>query len=150
MLVGRVVETAAIEGVLAAGREGRSGVLVVRGEAGVGKSALLQHAIDGAEEFTVLRGLGVEVEVERGYEALHQLLRPVLGGIDELPEPQAAALRAAFALSNETVDERFRVFLGVLGLLSEAAEDRPLLCVVDDAQWLDKASADALVFVARR
>src|SRR6185437_2134507 len=84
------------------------------------------------------------------FAALHQILRPVLDRIERLPEPQAAALRSAFALSAETVDERFRVSLGVLGLLSEVAEERPLLYLVDDAQWLDRASADALLFVARR
>src|SRR5262249_51155533 len=99
---------------------------------------------------TVLRALGIEVESELAYAALHQILRPALDRIARLPDPQAAALRAAFALSSETVDERFRVSLGVLGLLAEAAEDRPVLCVIDDAQWLDQASADALVFVARR
>ena len=147
MLVGRTAETAAIDRLLAAASEGRSGVLVVRGEAGVGKSALLDHAVEHADGFRVLRGVGVEVESELAYAALHQILRPVFDGIERLPEPQAAALRAAFALSNETVDERFRVSLGVLGLLSEVAEERPLLCLVDDAQWLDQASADALVFV---
>src|SRR5262245_42192439 len=150
MLIGRAAETAAIEGLLANAREGRSGVLVVRGEAGVGKSALLEHAVAKAGGFRILRGVGVEVESELAYAALHQILRPVFDRIDRLPEPQAASLRAAFALSDETVDERFRVSLGVLGLVAEVAEETPLLCVVDDAQWLDQASADALVFVARR
>ena len=150
MLIGRDRETAAIEDLLAQARERRSGVLVVRGEAGVGKSALLEHALEGADGFTVLRGVGVEVESELAYAALHQILRPVFDRIEHLPAPQAAALRAAFALSAEQVDERFRVSLGALGLISEVAEERPVLCLVDDAQWLDQASADALVFVARR
>jgi DNA-binding CsgD family transcriptional regulator len=150
MLVGRSAETAMIDRALATAREGRSSVLVVRGEAGVGKSALLDHAVEHGDGFTVLRGTGVEVESELAYAALHQILRPVFDRIEQLPEPQAAALRAAFALSSETVDERFRVSLGVLGLLSEVAEEGPLLCLVDDAQWLDRASADALMFVARR
>jgi hypothetical protein len=150
MLVGRDAETAAIESLLAAARDGRSGVLVLRGEAGIGKSALLDHALERAEGFTVLRGAGVEVESELAYAALHQLLRPVFDRITQLPDPQAAALRSAFALSDETVHERFRVSLGVLGLLAEVAEERPLLCLIDDAQWLDRASADALLFVARR
>jgi DNA-binding CsgD family transcriptional regulator len=150
MLVGRSAETAVIDRLLAAALEGRSGVLVVRGDAGVGKSALLERAVERADGFTVLRGVGVEVESELAYAALHQILRPVFDRIERLPEPQAAALRAAFALSDETVDQRFRVSLGVLGLLAEVAEERPLLCVVDDAQWLDQASADALVFTARR
>jgi DNA-binding CsgD family transcriptional regulator len=135
---------------LAAARKGRSGVLVVRGEAGVGKSALLEQTEEHADGFTVLRGVGVEVESELAYAALHQILRPVFDRIERLPERQAAALRAAFGLSSETVGERFLVSLGVLGLLSEAADERPLLCLVDDAQWLDRASADALLFAARR
>ncbi len=150
MLVGRGAETATIGRLLAEARDGRSNVLVVRGEAGVGKSALLEYAGEQAAGFTVLRGAGIEAEAELTYAALHQLLRPVFDRIDRLPGPQSAALRAAFALSDETVDERFRVSLGVLGLLAEAAEERPLLCLVDDAQWLDQASADALLFAARR
>jgi DNA-binding CsgD family transcriptional regulator len=150
VLVGRAAEIAALEQLLAEARDGRSGVLVVRGEAGAGKSALLEHAADAATDFRVLRGFGVEGESELAYAALHQILRPVFDRIDHLPDPQATSLRAAFALSSETVDERFRVSLGVLGLLSEVAEERPLLCLVDDAQWVDQASADALLFVARR
>jgi DNA-binding CsgD family transcriptional regulator len=150
MLVGRGTETAVIGGLLDGARDGRSGVLVVRGEAGVGKSALLEHAAASADGFTVLRGLGVDGESELAYAALHQILRPVFDRIEQLPEPQAAALNSAFALSSETVDERFRVSLGVLGLLSEVAEDAPVLCIVDDAQWLDQASADALMFACRR
>jgi len=150
MLVGRNAELAAIDRLLAAAREGRSGVLVLRGEAGVGKSAVLEHAVALGDEFTILRCTGVEVESELAYAALHQLLRPVFDRIDLLPEPQAAALRAAFALSSETVDERFRVSAGVLALLAAVAEERPLLCLVDDAQWLDRASSDALLFAARR
>ena len=148
-LVGRDAEIARVETLLAGARDGHSGVLVLRGEAGVGKSALLTDVADRAADFLVLRGVGIETESELAYAALHQILRPVLGRIGSLPEPQAAALRAAFALTSETVDERFRVSLGVLGLLSEVAEDRPLLVVIDDAQWLDQASVDALVFVAR-
>jgi DNA-binding CsgD family transcriptional regulator len=149
-LVGRAAETAAIGRLLTQAREGRSGVLLLRGEAGVGKSALLEHAADEAEGFTVLRGSGVEGESELAYAALHQILRPVVDRIDHLPGPQADALRAAFALTNDTVEERFRVSLGVLGLLSEAAENGPVLCLVDDVQWLDRASSDALLFAARR
>jgi DNA-binding CsgD family transcriptional regulator len=150
MLFGRSAETATIDRLIAAMEDGRSGVLVVRGEAGVGKSALLEYAAENANGFTLLHGAGVDGESELAYAALHQILRPVFDRIEQLPEPQAAALRAAFALSTETVDERFRVSLGVLGLLSEVAEERPLLCLVDDAQWLDQASADALLFAARR
>ena len=150
MLIGRSAETAAIDRLVADARAGRSGVLVVRGEAGVGKSALLEQAQAAADGLTVLQGVGVEFESELAYAALHQILRPAFDRIPRLPEPQAMALRAAFALSNETVSERFRVSLGVLGLLSELAEEQPVLCLVDDAQWLDEASADALIFAARR
>ena len=117
--------------------QSRSGVLVVRGEAGVGKSSLLRHALEHADGMAVLRGGGIESESELAFAGVHQLLRPVLDRIDTLPEPQAAALRAAFALSNETIDDRFRVAVAVLGLLCDVAEDQPLLCLVDDAHWLD-------------
>ncbi len=150
MLIGRSAETAAIDRLVADARAGRSGVLVIRGEAGVGKSALLEHARAAAHGLTILQGVGVEFESELAYAALHQILRPAFDRIARLPEPQATALRAAFALSDETVDERFRVSLGVLGLLSELADEQPVLCLIDDAQWLDQASADALVFAARR
>jgi DNA-binding CsgD family transcriptional regulator len=150
MLVGRKVETDQISQLLSAARNGSAGVLVFRGDAGVGKSALLEHAADEADGFIVLHCTGVESESELAYAALHQILRPVLDRIERLPAPQAAALEAAFALSDETVGERFRVSLGVLGLLSEVAEERPVLCLVDDAQWLDQASTDALMFAARR
>ncbi len=149
-LVGRQAETAAIQALLADARESRGRPLVVRGEAGVGKSALLDYARGAASGMTVLRGTAIEGESELPYAALHQILLPLLDRIEQLPEPQAAALRAAFALSAESVQERFRVSLGVLGLLSDAAGEKPLLCLVDDAQWLDHASADTLVFVARR
>jgi DNA-binding CsgD family transcriptional regulator len=148
--VGRSAETATIDRLLAQGRSGLSGVLVVRGEAGVGKSALLEYALERADGFNVLSGVGIESETERAFAGLHQVLRRVLDRIDRLSATQASALRSAFALSEEPIDDRFAVSLGVLGLLSELAEERPLLCVVDDAQWLDQASADALVFVARR
>src|SRR5262245_51947280 len=150
MLVGRTPETDRISELLAQARAGHSGVLVLRGEAGVGKSALLDHAAMHCEGFTVLRGVGVESESELAYAALHQILRPVFDHIDNLPDPQAAALRAAFALSDDTVDQRFRVSSGVLGLLSDVADQQPLLCLIDDAQWLDRASMDALMFAARR
>jgi DNA-binding CsgD family transcriptional regulator len=150
VLVGRVAEVAALDRLLAEAREGRSGVLVLRGEAGIGKSALLEHALAQAGGMTVLRGAGIESESELAFAALHQVLRPVLDRIDRLPGPQAGALRAAFGLSDEQVDDRFRSSVGVLGLVAEAAEERPVLCLVDDAQWLDQPSADALLFAARR
>jgi DNA-binding CsgD family transcriptional regulator len=150
VLVGREAESEALQRLVQGARDGQSGALILRGEAGIGKSALLEYAAASAEGFTVLRGTGVESESELAYAALHQILRPVFDRIDGLPAPQAAALRGAFALSGEAVEERFRVSLGVLGLLAETADERPLLCLVDDAQWLDGASADALVFAARR
>jgi predicted ATPase len=150
VLIGRDAETAMIDGLIDGAREGRSGVLLLRGDVGVGKSALLEYAIERARGFSILRGAGVETESELAYAALHQILRPVFDRIDQLPGPQAAALRAAFALSADAVHERFHVSLGVLGLVSEAAEAGPLLCLIDDAQWLDQASTDALRFAARR
>jgi hypothetical protein len=150
VLVGRSAETAMIDRLLAQACSGLSGVLVVRGEPGAGKSALLEYAVAQAEGFMVLRSAGIESEAELAFAGLHQVVRRVLDRLDRLPPPQASALRSAFALSEEPLGERFAVSLGVLGLLSEAAEERPLLCVVDDAQWFDQASADSLVFAARR
>jgi DNA-binding NarL/FixJ family response regulator len=149
-LVGRAGETASIDQLLADARSGRGSALVVRGAAGIGKSALLAYARSVAEGFLVLHADGIESEAELPFAGLHQLLHPLIAGIDALPAPQSAALRAAFALSDETVAEPFRIALGVLGLLAGAAEQRPVLCVVDDAQWLDEASSTALRFVARR
>jgi hypothetical protein len=130
----------------------RSGALVLRGEAGVGKSALLAYAADHADEarMRVLRGVGVESESELAFAALHQIVRPVLDHTERLPVPQAAALQGAFGLAAAHGDDRFLIAAGTLSLLAEVAEDRPLLCLVDDAHWLDQASADALTFTARR
>ncbi|WP_425559288.1 AAA family ATPase [Catenulispora yoronensis] len=130
-------------------RAGRGGALVVRGEAGIGKTALLDsvRSVDGVR---VLRVGGVEFETEFAFAALHQLCSPVLAGLENLPAPQLAALKSAFGMGGDGVPDRFRVGLAVLGLLSEAAASRPLLCVVDDAQWLDQASARTLAFTARR
>ena len=150
MLVGRQVETEVLDGLLADSRDGQSATLVLRGEAGIGKSALLAYVAECADGMEVLRATGIQSETELAFAGLHQLLRPLLDRIHRLPEPQAAALRAAFALSGETTDDRFRVALGVLGLLCDVAEERPLLCLIDDAQWLDDSSTDALLFVARR
>lgn len=149
MLYGRDLERARIGELLAGARSSRSGVLVLSGEPGVGKSALLAAARDQAGGMRVLSGGGVESEAQLPFAALHQLVRPVLDHVEELPRPQADALRGALGLAAGGGD-RFLVSLAVLSLLSEAAEHGPLLCLVDDAQWLDDASADALVFVARR
>src|SRR5829696_5756412 len=150
MLYGRVAECAALERLLAEARASHSGVLVMRGEPGLGKSALLEEAAQRAVGFRVLRAVGIESESELAFAALHQLLRPVFALIDRLPDPQAAPLRGAFGLSDEGTHNRFVLSVAVLSLLSEASEPGPLLCVVDDAHWLDPPSADALRFCSRR
>ena len=149
MIYGRREERALIGSLSADAREGRSGVLVIRGEAGVGKSTLLRDAAEQAADMYLLHGTGVESEVELAFAALHQLLRPVLDRLDRLPDPQASALRGAFGLA-DTQPNRFLIELATLSLLAEVAREQPVLCLVDDAQWLDRASADALAFVARR
>ena len=150
MLFGRDPERVRIGELLDGARASRSAVLVISGEPGVGKSALLEDARDQAGDMRVLSGAGVESEAQLPFAALHQIVRPVLGHVESLPQPQAAALRGALGLAAGGGEDRFLVSLAVLSLLAEAAEDRPLLCLVDYAQWLDDASADALVFVARR
>ncbi|WP_043181241.1 AAA family ATPase [Streptomyces sp. NRRL F-5123] len=152
MLYGRDGEAAALRGLLDGARGGRSGALVLRGEAGIGKTALLEHAVGQAADMTVVRGSGVEFEAELPFAGLQLLLRTAMGADGALPEPQRRALRAAFGLGGVgpgPVEPMF-VGLAVLSLLSEHAGAGPLLCVVDDAQWLDRASADALLFAARR
>jgi DNA-binding CsgD family transcriptional regulator len=150
LLYGRDAERSIIGGLLEGARESRSGVLVIRGEAGVGKSALLEDARERASDMRVLGCNGVEAESALPFAGLHQLLRPVLRHLEKVPPPQADALRGALGLAAARGEDRFLVYLAVLSLLAEAAEQRPLLCLVDDAHWLDDASADALVFVARR
>jgi len=150
MLYGREAERSRIGELLDGARQSRSAVLVISGEPGVGKSALLEDARDHATDMRVLSGTGVESEAHLPFAALHQIVRPVLGHIEDLPKPQAAALRGALGLAAGGSDDRFLVSLAALSLLADAAESRPLVCLVDDAQWLDDASADALVFVARR
>ncbi len=145
MLLGRDAERARIDGLLERAREGTSGVLVIRGEAGIGKSALLEYAAERAGAATVLRARGIESEVELAFAGLHELLRPVLGELDRLPAPQADALRGALGLSPAPA-ERHLAGAALLGLL---AETEPVV-LVDDAQWLDGPSAAALLFAARR
>ncbi|MFD0417676.1 AAA family ATPase [Streptomyces sp. NPDC127108] len=150
MLVGREREQHELARVAAALHEGHSGSLVVRGVAGVGKSALLRHLRHTLKpEVTVLTAIGVESETELSFAALHQLLLPLLPEVDRLPPPQSAALRSAFGLQSAPAD-RFLVALAALTLLSEASQSEPLLLLIDDAQWLDTPSADALLFAARR
>jgi ATP/maltotriose-dependent transcriptional regulator MalT len=150
LLYGRDAERSIVGELLEGARESHSGVLVIRGEAGIGKSALLEDARERAADMRVLACNGVEAESALPFAALHQLLRPVLRHLEKVPRPQADALRAALGIAAGRGDDRFLVSLAALSLLAEAAEQRPLLCLVDDAHWLDDASADALVFVARR
>ena len=150
MLFGRERESARIDEVLEAARARRSGALVVRGEAGIGKSALLNAAVERTEGMRVLRALGVESEVEIAFSGLHELLRPAFTSIDSIPDTQAVALRSALALGAGAATERLAVWGGVLSVLAAVAEEQPLLCVIDDAHWLDEGSAAAMTFVARR
>src|SRR5436190_17485335 len=150
MLFGRQSECGVLDGLLEDVRAGRSGALVVRGEAGIGKTALLEYAIGSASDLRSARAVGVESEMELPFAGLHQLCAPMLDQLDRLPDPQRDALRITFGLSAGAAADRLFVGLAVLSLLSEAASERPLICVVDDAQWLDRASAQALGFVARR
>ncbi len=149
-LRGRADESAVLEATVAAVRQGEGRTLVLRGEAGVGKTALLEHLVESAQDLNVVRSVGVESEMELAYASLHQLCAPMLNRLDRLPEPQREALAVVFGLTGGSPPDVFLVGLAVLSLLSETAEERPLLCVVDDAQWLDHASARTLAFAARR
>jgi DNA-binding CsgD family transcriptional regulator len=139
-----------LDALVAAVRRGESRSLVLRGEAGIGKTALLEYLVGSASELTVVRAEGVESEMELAFASLHQLCAPMLDRLELLPGPQRQALEIVFGLSAGAAPDRFLVGLAVLSLLSEVDEQRPLLCVVDDAQWLDHASAMTLAFVARR
>src|ERR1700744_3807870 len=150
MLEDRRDECARLDGLVEDARAGRSGVLVVRGDAGVGKTALLEWAVGSAPDLRVLRVVGVESERELAFAALHQLCAPLLDRLALLPDPQRRALEVVFGLSDGGAPDRFLVGLAVLSLLSDVSEDRPLVCVIDDAQWLDQASAQTLAFAARR
>ena len=149
-MYGRGEASGLIDEALIAARAGTSGVLVIRGEPGIGKTALLDHAIVIAEGFSLARVVGVESEMELPFAGLQQLCAPMLDRLEELPDPQAGALRAAFGLNTGVARDRLFIGLAVLNLLAAAATESPLLCVVDDAQWLDRASLQALEFVARR
>jgi DNA-binding CsgD family transcriptional regulator len=149
-LLGRQREREVLGRLLNAARGGDGGVLVVYGEPGVGKTALLEWTVEEGRQFRVLRTVGVEGEMELPFAALQQLCSPVLDRSECLSEPQRDALSVAFGLSAGHAPNPFLVGLAALGLLSEASQERPLLCVVDDSQWLDRASARALAFVARR
>jgi DNA-binding CsgD family transcriptional regulator len=150
VLLGRFHECEVLDRLLAAVRVGESRALVVRGEPGVGKSALLDYVAERASGSRVARAAGVQSEMELAYSGLNQLCAPMLDRVDRLPEPQRDALRTAFGLAAGAAPDRFLVGLAVLSLLSDVAGEEPLFCLVDDAQWLDQASAQALAFVARR
>jgi DNA-binding CsgD family transcriptional regulator len=146
----RTSEREVLDRLLARAREGQSAVLVIRGEAGIGKTSLLRYAARHATGFRVAQVTGVEAEMELPFAGIHQLCAPVLDRLDMLPQPQQEALNIALGLASGDVPDRFLVGLAVLGLLSSAAEERPLLCLVEDAQWLDDASGLILGFIARR
>ncbi|MFF2811540.1 ATP-binding protein [Streptomyces sp. NPDC058000] len=147
---GRDDELRRIESMLADALRGESGALLLHGEAGIGKTALLEHAAACAQGLRVLRVEGIESEMELGFSGLHQLLGPILQVLDRLPAPQAQALRSVFGLVDVPVRDRLTVALAALSVLAEAAADTPLLCLVDDVQWLDQPSVDVLAFAARR
>jgi DNA-binding CsgD family transcriptional regulator/tetratricopeptide (TPR) repeat protein len=149
-LRGRRTECETLDHLLASVREGQSAALVVRGTPGIGKTALLEYAIDSASDVSVVRAAAVESEIELPFAGLHQLCVPLLDRLARLPAPQRDALETVFGLSTGSPPDRFFVGLAVLSLVSEAAEAGPLLCVVDDAQWLDRESAQTLAFMARR
>jgi DNA-binding CsgD family transcriptional regulator len=149
-LLGRRSECAALDELVASVREGPSRALVLRGEAGVGKSALLDYVAAHARGCAIARATGVESEIELAFAGIHQICAPCLDRLERLPGPQRDALGTALGLRDGDAPDRFRVGLAVLGLLADAAEQRPLVCLVDDAQWLDAASAQTLAFVARR
>ena len=149
-LTGRRAECVVLDRLMAAVRTGESRALVVHGEPGVGKTALLQYLAGQASGCRVAPAGGVQSEMELAFAVLHQLCAPMLDRLERLPTPQRDALRTAFGLSAGPAPDRFLIGLAALGLLSEVAGDRPLVCIVDDEQWLDSASAQVLAFVARR
>ena len=151
LLIGRDAELAAIRRVVAAA-SGDGGALLLSGDAGIGKSSLLDEAINvaTAADVRVLRATGVRTEAHLPFAGLHQLLRPLLGGLEALPPPQRSALGAAFGLSDGAMQDPYLISLATLTLLTDAATEKPILAAIDDAQWLDRASDEALAFVARR
>ncbi|MDX6562944.1 MAG: hypothetical protein QOD65_2758, partial [Gaiellales bacterium] len=149
-LTGRRSECGALDRLTDAVRAGESRALVVRGEPGVGKTALLEYTVEQASGCHVARAAGVQSEMELPFAGLHQLLAPTLDRLERLPVPQRDALRTAFGVSAGPAPDRFFIGLAVLSLLSDLAEDQPLICLVDDEQWLDRASAQVLAFAARR
>ena len=149
-LLGRDLECAEVAGALERASAGESAALVVRGEAGIGKTALLEYAAANARAFTVLRTTGFEAEADLAFAGIYGLVRPALKHLDEVPETQSRALAGALGLAPSDAPDRFMVSAAILSLLAAAAEERPILCLVDDAQWLDQPSSETLVFTARR
>src|SRR5215218_2572224 len=150
VLLGRADERELLDRLLENVRAGQSAVLVIRGEAGIGKTALLHYCARQASGFRVARLAGVESEMELPFAGLHQLCAPMLGRLGALPQPQQTAMGVALGLSSGAAPDRFLVALAALSLLAEVAAERPLLCFVEDAQWLDASSGQVLGFVARR
>src|SRR5829696_268705 len=150
MIVGRAAERARLEALLAEARAGRSGALVIQAEPGIGKTALLEHAAACAKDFTVLHAVGVQSEATLAFSGLLELLRPIIGELLAVPEPQAEALRRALGLTEGAALDLYLAYAGMLHLLAAAAAARPVLCLVDDAHWLDRASAEGIGFVMRR
>src|SRR5262245_55789259 len=149
-LRGRASECALLDGLVAAILRGESRALVLKGEAGIGKTALLEYLIASASDLTIVRAVGVQSDMELAFASLHQLCGPLLDRLETLPAPQRHAMEVVFGLSGGVPPDRLLVGLAVLSRFTEVTEERPLLCVVDDAQWLDRASALTLAFVARR
>ena len=150
MLLDRELERGQIDRVLETARQGRSAALVLQGEPGTGKTTLLDYAVESGRDFEIVRLLGIESETELGFAGLHQLLLPFLAGLRSLPVPQRDALAGALGLRRADSPDRFLLALAALTMLARAATKRPLLCIVDDAQWLDRESAGILGFIARR
>src|SRR4051794_38677207 len=148
--LGRSGERDMLDRLLETARAGQRRVLLIRGEAGIGKTALLGYAAGQAAGFHVAEIAGVEAEMELPFAGLQRLCAPMLAQLDALPDPQQNALRVSFGLSSGDPPDRFLVALAALTLFAEVAEERPLLCLVDDAQWLDRATSQVLGFVARR
>src|SRR5262249_44908262 len=147
---GRTDERERLDAMLAQARAGESAVLVIRGEPGIGKTALLRHAARQASGLRITEVEGVQAEMELAFAGLHQLCAPLFDGLEALAAPQRNALRVALGVASGDAPDRFLVAVAVLNLLAATADERPLLCLVDDAHWLDAASLQALGFVARR
>src|SRR5256885_2182560 len=150
MLVGRSRERARLERLLADARAGRSGALVLHGDPGIGKTALLRWTVEQAQDMQVLRARGIETESDIPFAGLGELIAPWAARLEALPPPQAAALRGALARGPAAAGDRFPVPAGLLSLLAAAAETQPVLAVIDDAQWLDDPSLEAFLFAGRR